>query len=149
MNLTIVSGPEATGKTAVGKEVARILGYKYQSKDMIKEALFDSEPHNTWDYSWYENKAKDAFFDSIGQLISKKKSAVIESNFTSHDKMRLDTLINSDILISEIYCRAQGMTSFKRFIKRNESGARHKGHHDRRWYGQVLIEDLLGYVGVE
>ena len=42
MNVLIVSGPEATGKTAVGKTISQKLGYQYLSKDMIKEAMFDS-----------------------------------------------------------------------------------------------------------
>ena len=48
----------------------------------------------------------------------------------------------------EIYCQAKGLVYFKRFVKRNENGTRHKGHHDRRWYTTVLIEALLGYIGV-
>ncbi len=31
-------------------------------------------------------------------------------------------------------------------MKRNENGTRHKDHHDRRWYMNALILDLLRYT---
>ena len=148
MKLVIVSGPEATGKTMVGKKISDMLGYPYQSKDMIKEALFDTETRSTWDYSWYEDKAKDNFFNVIEQFIEHGTSAVIESNFIAEDRQRLTKCQNKDTLVSEIYCRTKGLTSFKRFVRRNEGGARHKGHHDRRWYPTVLSQDLLQYFGI-
>lgn len=148
MKLIIVSGPEATGKTAVGRNVAKILGYQYISKDMIKEALYDSEPHSTWDYTWYEMKAKAIFFDTIAEFINKAESVVIESNFIGLDRQRLLALLNSGTEVSEIYCTARGLTSFRRFVKRNETKVRHKGHHDRRWYAKVFLQDLLRYTGI-
>lgn len=148
MNLVIVSGPEATGKTAIGKEIARILNYRYQSKDTIKEALYDSLKHSTWDYSWYEKRAKNELFKEIEEFISKNQSVVIESNFISTDKRRFNNYLNDKVIITEIYCTARGMTSLRRFVSRNEKGIRHKGHHDRRWYPVILLEDLLGYISI-
>jgi predicted kinase len=148
MYLVIVSGPEATGKTTVGKTVAHLLGYQYHSKDMVKEKLFDTEVQNTWHYAWYENKAKDQFFTTIEQLIAQGTSAVIESNFIGADRQRLADCLNSDTIVTELYCTTKGMTSFKRFVRRNESGVRHKGHHDRRWYIRILCQNLLRYVHI-
>lgn len=147
--LVIVSGPEATGKTFIAKEIAKALGYEYQSKDSIEEAMFDRATHSTWNYGWYENTAKEEFFHKIGQCIKNNTNVVVESNFIGTDSRRLQALIiNSDINVYEVYCFAKGMTTFKRFVSRNESGKRHKGHHDRRWYPKVLAEDLLQYVGI-
>lgn len=148
MKLVIVSGAEATGKTAIGHEIASRLGLKYQSKDNIKEALFDSESHNTWDHFWYEKKAKNQFFEEIKQFVTQNKSAVIESNFNTRDKQCLANCLNSDVEISEIYCTTKGLTSFRRFVRRNEAGLRHKGHHDRRWYAKILLEDLLNLLNI-
>lgn len=149
MNLVIVSGPEATGKTVIGKEIARLLEYRYQSKDTIKETLYDSMKHNTWDYLWYEKRAKDELFKEIREFISKNQSVVIESNFISADKQRLRSCMDDKAIIAEIYCTARGLTSFRRFVSRNEKGVRHKGHHDRRWYPKIFLEDLLHYVKIQ
>lgn len=149
MQVIIVSGPEATGKTSIAKSLAASLGYKYITKDSIKERLFDtSRKHSTWNYAWYENKAKKQFFSEVHELIKGRNDVVIESNFIGKDKKRLSSLLTKDVFLVEIYCTAKGMTTFKRFVSRNESGNRHSGHHDRRWYGKVLLEDLLQYVNI-
>ncbi len=69
MKIIIISGPEATGKSAIGRELSKLLSFQYVSKDMIKESLFDSVPNNTWDYKWFENKAKDIFFETLQDFI--------------------------------------------------------------------------------
>ncbi len=149
MNLIIVSGPEATGKTAIGRALAKLLSYQYLSKDMIKEALFDSEQHSTWDYSWYEERAKTIFFGKIADFIAHNESVVIESNFVGADKEHLVACLNDKVLVTEIYCRTTGLTSFMRFVRRNENGTRHKGHHDRRWYLQVLLQGMFGFFHIQ
>jgi predicted kinase len=145
MNLVIVSGPEATGKTAIGQAVARLLGYRHQTKDTIKEALFDVRPRSTWHHAWYEEQAKSEFFSEIERFIDRKQSVVIESNFIAEDRQRLADCLNAGVVITEIYCTARGLTSFKRFVKRNETGNRHSGHHDRRLYGLVFFQNLFRY----
>jgi predicted kinase len=148
MNLIIVSGQEATGKSSIGKEIAKSLGYEYLSKDIIKEALFDSARHSTLDYRWYETRAKQEFFREIDQFIKNDANVVIEANFVGADKARLQEYLHFGVNVREVYCYANGMKTFKRFVARNESGQRHKGHHDRRWYPKIMIEDFLQYVGV-
>lgn len=148
MQLVIVSGQEATGKTEVAKKVAQLLGYEYISKDVIKEKLFDTANKSTWDYGWYEKNAKKQFFADITDSVSKGSSTVIESNFIGEDKSRLMGCLKEEVALKELYCEAKGLTSFTRFVHRNESGNRHRGHHDRRWYLKIFIEDILQYMNI-
>lgn len=74
MQLVIISGAEATCKSTIGKHVAQETGFKYLSKDVIKEALFDSVQHTTWDYRWYESRAKAAFFKELQALVANRTS---------------------------------------------------------------------------
>jgi adenylate kinase family enzyme len=148
MNVVIISGPEATGKSAIGKEIGAETGFFYLSKDKAKEKLYDKESHNTWDYKWYENLAKKYFFKEIKDNLDQNNSIIIESNFIKDDIEQLaDILNNRNIIMHEVFCTAKGLTSFKRFVQRNESKIRHKGHHDRRWYAKVLSQDLIRYLG--
>jgi predicted kinase len=149
MQLVIISGPEATGKSAIGHELAQQTGYQYESKDVIKEALFDKAPRSTWDFSWYENEAKQRLFRKLDKLIAGGTDTIVESNFMGKDKARLKACLMPDVSVTEIYCAARGLTSFRRFVRRNESGRRHKGHHDRRWYPTVFFENCLRAVGVQ
>lgn len=123
------------------------LRYQYESKDRIKEALFDTAPRSTWNYGWYEAQAKQRFFRVIEQLIANNTDSVIESNFIGKDKVRLKRYLKGNVYLTEIYCSAQGLTSFRRFVSRSETGRRHKGHHDRRWYPKVFLQDCLRSVG--
>lgn len=148
MHLIIISGPEATGKSEIARNISEQLGLIYESKDRIKEVLFDEGSRTTWDYSWYENEAKQQFFQAINRFVSNGTDAVIESNFIGKDKANLKKCLSSGVQLTEIYCTAEGMTSFLRFVRRNESGRRHKGHHDRRWYVKVLVQDCLRLVHI-
>lgn len=148
MNLILISGAEATCKSDLGKRLSRELQYVYQSKDTIKEAMFDRQERSTWNYGWYESEAKQVFFRDIERLINSNTNAVIESNFIGEDKRRLKKLIADGVNLKEIHCCADGLTSFRRAVQRNESGRRHPGHHDRRWYPKILFQSLLHAVGI-
>ena len=149
MRLIIVSGATATGKTTIAKQVADSLGYALYSKDIIKEALFDSQTKASHGYFWYERHAKDIFFREIEKSISQDTSIIAESNFMKNDKRRLKSLLNKNVLVAEIYCSARGFIRLRRFVSRGEGTIRHKAHRDRRWYLAVFIECLLKYVGIE
>jgi|GEM_PF-1093239 hypothetical protein len=148
MQLIIVSGPEATGKTAIGKVLAERLGIAYESKDAIKEPMYDVGARSTWNFSWYENLAKDEFFKIIESYIARNESVIIESNFYGSDKKRLAACLNDRVVVNELFCKTKGLVSFRRFVARNESGRRHPGHHDRRWYASVLFGSVFRIIGV-
>lgn len=147
MHIVIVSGPEATGKSTIAKKISADLGYTYLSKDVIKENLYDTCKRSTWDHQWYEQKAKRQFFKQIKNSIETKKDIIIESNFDTVDKDALTNIMPQSSTVSEIYCFSRGFTSFRRFVRRNESGNRHKGHHDRRWYFRVFCQDCARLFG--
>jgi len=148
MKLVIVSGPEATCKTTIGKYIAGELGFEYLSKDSIKEAMYNTDDHNTWDFNWYESRAKNKFFEELKALVSDNKDIVIESNFMGSDKDKLRVITNSQTEIFEIHCNSNGLKSFQRFIRRNENKERHPGHHDRRWYLKVFYESIMHNMGI-
>ncbi len=149
MKLILISGAEATCKSDLGQRLAKELGYTYQSKDHIKEAMYDSENHSTWDFNWYEKKAKDTFFKDIKSFLSRHTNAIIESNFLGKDKKRLsDLLAYGGVELVEIHCFTTGFISFRRAVHRNESGVRHRGHHDRRWYPKVFVQSTLRLIGI-
>lgn len=147
MNLVIVSGPAASGKSTVGRKVAQLLGYWFLSKDEIKENLFDTEKRTTHDYLWYEKRAKKLFFDRLQKAASQNESLVIESDFIATDRRKMQGLIGNACMV-ELYCRAKGTTRLRRYIGRNEGGRRHAGHHDRRWYVMVSALAVMDYAGV-
>lgn len=150
MNVVIISGAEATCKSDLAKRLATELEYNFLSKDVIKEAMYDElhQQHSTWDFNWYEARAKGAFFDSIESLADRQINMILESNFIGSDKKRLLDILGEHADIREVHCYTRGFISFKRAVRRNESGRRHPGHHDRRWYPKVFIQSTLRIVGI-
>jgi predicted kinase len=145
MHIIIISGPSAAGKTTVSKIITRELGYRECSKDAIKERLFKASPRSTHRFIWYENHARETFYQEIKSNLLAHKSLVIESNFTKRDRKILASLVNKNMQISEIHCTAKGFIRFKRFLQRTRSGIRHPGHHDRKWYVSMFLECLISY----
>ena len=148
MKLILVSGAEATCKSAISKALAAKLNYEYLSKDVIKEKLFDEKIFNTWNIKAYYKKSKELFFNDIKRIINNNKDSIIESNFIGKDKIRLLTLLSNNVEIVEVHCYSNAYVSFVRFVKRNESGRRHPGHHDRRWYLDVLFQSTMHILHV-
>jgi predicted kinase len=149
MQLIIISGAPASGKTALGQKLAAKLGYEFYSKDVIKEALFDARPKTTHKYLWYEEQANARFLKAITDSISRNASIIIDSDFVrTSDRRQLLACLSKNVSVAEIHCHAKGLTRLRRYIKRNEAGARHKGHHDRRWYPSMFMNMLLSYAGV-
>lgn len=148
MKVIIISGQEATGKSTAGAELAKHLGYQFVSKDAIKEALFDEKPRSTWHYTWYDKHAKAALFSCVERLAQQGESLVVESNFIDEDRPRLLTCLNDQATVREVFFYANGFVSFKRFVRRNESGERHKGHHDRRCYPLIFFHGVLHYLPI-
>jgi predicted kinase len=149
MNIVVISGAEATGKSTIGRNISEKLAYTYHAKDVIKERMFDTEKVSTWKYSWYEKHAKEQFFNEIETYVRKNSNLVIESNFIGEDKERLLHILSTkDVTIREIHCYTRGLVSFKRFVHRNETKKRHPGHHDRRWYLPVLTNAILSSLKI-
>ncbi len=148
MKLVIISGPPGAGKTTIAHEMAKRLDYAYISKDVIKEKLYDTESRSTHDYLWYDKQATARFFDRTKKAIADRQSVIIESNFVASDRRKLLSILNQSVPSIEIYCTASGATRLRRYVQRNETKARHAGHHDRRWYGLLVVLALLSYAGV-
>lgn len=148
MKLIIISGAPATGKSTIGLYIARRRNYSSISKDTLKEKLYESETTPSWHYWWYERQAKNLFFEQLSLAIAADQNLIIEANFVTPDIKRLQTYLDSKVIISEIYCPTNGLTSFKRFVTLNESGNRHHGYNDRQWYLPMLVEAMLRYFGI-
>lgn len=132
----IVSGLPASGKTTVGKTVAKRLDIPFLDKDDILEELFERK--GIGDQSWRTQLSVES--NSIFECRAKLSEQIV---LISHWQQSLilqsgtptNWLDNSYYKIVEIYCKCEPDTAANRFLARS----RHKGHLDNmRSFENVL-----------
>lgn len=127
--LILVGGPPATGKTTIGRNVAKEFDLPFIGKDDIKERLFDDLGYRDREWSLKVGKASwHVLYGVIEELVSHGQSLVAEANFgPEHDEEPIKAL-KTDIV--QVHCTATPEVLLKRFEERVRSGKRHPGHRD-------------------
>jgi predicted kinase len=146
MELLLISGAAATGKTSLGRKLAQELGREFCSKDEIKEKLFDQADSHIGNY---ERDAKDQMYETIARAIGSGTSLVVEADFVRQDRRRMRTiLVESEVQPKEIHCVCAPDVMYRRFVERNQID-RHPGHHDRFLYPSMWLIAHLRPLGFE
>ncbi|CAN5725036.1 AAA family ATPase [soil metagenome] len=152
--LILVTGLPCTGKTTLGRRIAKELGLPFVHKDGIKEALFE---HLGWsDRAWSKQLGRASaellyYFAEIE--VSVGHSLVIESNFDPIFATPKFQALKAryDFTPIQIQCKADGDVLFRRFQARSESGERHPGHGDHLNYAEfktVLLQGQLNHLAL-
>ncbi len=143
----LITGFPASGKTTIGKELAKLMSIPFISKDDIKELMFDGLGWK--DREWSKKLglvSYDLLYYFAEALLAANTSFVIESNFKPEfDNPKFSALKEKhDFDIIQILCKADGEVLFERFKKRSESGQRHPGHVDVTNYDEFKTALLSG-----
>jgi predicted kinase len=137
----LITGAPASGKTTVGRRLARELGLAYLSKDLFKEVLFDELG---WQDRAWSKKVGGAsmrlLYACADELLRVGQSVALESNFYSRwDTEPLQALIQRHASrVVQVLCVAPGPVLAERYKQRAFSGERHPGHVDRTSMDEIL-----------
>ncbi|MCX6808308.1 MAG: AAA family ATPase [Candidatus Berkelbacteria bacterium] len=147
--LIFVNGPSASGKTYLGREVAKAFDLPFFSKDDFKELLFDNLG---WSDREWSKKVGHSSFELLWQIarttLLADKSLIIETKFDPIDAAKRIEEIKAEknFNIIEINCFAQGEILLERFVERAKNN-RHPGHQDLRNLEEFKPDLLVGRVG--
>ena len=165
-NIIILQGGPATGKTTLGKKVAKEFQFPYFSKDNIKELIFDyiglpSTPalfndNTSQNTSDDENEGKLSgmkmdqasvaiLFQLIEAHIQVQKSCIIDGTFDEFHFSTFKKLKSKYFFFPiQIYCYADLEVLSLRYKERAETRERHPGHFDNLLL-QSFLEDPSRY----
>lgn len=131
--LIVISGLPCTGKTTLGRKIAKELLLPFVSRDDIKESLFDSLG---WKDREWSKKLGAASYKLLYYFVESQvctgNSLIVESNFIAKFDTRkfIEFKNNYELEIIQIRCEAETQVLFQRFKARSESGERYPGHVD-------------------
>jgi predicted kinase len=143
----IITGPPASGKSTLGRELAQKLGLPFLGKDVFKEILFD---HLGWsDREWSRRlgaASMDLLYQSAAALLQAGQSVALEANFYAKwDTPKLLELAEmSGCRFVQVVCTASKSTLAERYRRRSLSRERHPGHTESEQLEETIAQLLTG-----
>ena len=130
MDLIIIAGMPASGKSTYARKLSRALGYPIIEKDNIKEQLFD-----TLGFSCYAEKrhldvvATSVLLRVADDILSCGQSLIMVNNFRDDAKDALEKLVKQyDCRCVIVFFGGDNDIFFQRYVERDRRGVRHLGH---------------------
>lgn len=150
MQLVIIEGGEASGKTTLAYKLANSLNMRVLIKDEYKANLKKSDKKNQSLIRWFylERETNNAIYEAIALAIKSNKSLIVEGNYWLPHKRKFLLATKNCPCIVDIECRSRAIVSLKRFIERNEAKGRPEGYKDLIRYSIVAIEVILASIGI-
>lgn len=130
MNLIIIAGLPATGKSTLAGKLSAAFGYPVLEKDDLKEELFDTLGYADLVAKRKLDLAANAvLLRAVEALLARDTSLIVVNNFDSNMSARVQQMIDR--------CGARAVTVFlngdpdvlyARYVARDRRGVRHQGH---------------------
>ena len=130
MELVILAGMPASGKTTFSLKLSAVLGYPVLEKDAIKEELFDVIGFENYDEKRRMDTAATAvLLRSADALLESGQSLILVNNFRKDAEQEVEKLLEKH------HCRCvfvffggDGDVFYKRYVERDNLHLRHLGH---------------------
>ena len=130
MDLIIIAGLPATGKSTLARDLSSLLGYPILEKDEIKEALFD-----TLGYADLVEKrrldivANAVLLKSAESLLKSGTSLIAVNNFDSNMSESVQAMIDRcGANAVMVFLGGDPDVLYERYVARDKRGVRHQGH---------------------
>lgn len=130
MNLILVAGVPASGKSRFAAYASEKLGYILLVKDELKERLFD-----TVGFDSHEGKrrldagATACMFYSAGRILGGGQSVILDNNFLARDRPAALALADQyGCQVVTVRFGGDVRVLFERYEQRDKDPSRHRGH---------------------
>ena len=130
MDLIIIAGMPATGKSTVSRKLSKAFGLPILEKDDIKEEMFDTVGYR----DLKEKRALDIAANAIllrcsEAILSKGNSLIIVNNFDSNMSGRVQDMIDRcQCKCVTVFLNGDPDVLYQRYVARDAKKVRHLGH---------------------
>ncbi len=154
LNIIIITGRPAAGKSTLAKWLSKELQFPLVSKDAIREEFFDRLGWKDREWAQLLGKASvDMMFYFARANLGVGHSIIMDNSFdpqvSNTGFQDLKNQYNANSI--QIICDAEGDVLFERFKTRFESGNRHPGHGDETVLNglqQFLAGDYSSFLDI-
>lgn len=147
--LLIVTGHPATGKTTLARALRAALALPLISKDMLKEAIFDTVGWRDRDWSRQVGATAVAMlYRAAEAVLAAGRPLIVESNFRPDlDGPRMRALAGrAPFRPIQLRCVASAEVMAERYLRRIARGERHPGHCEGTGAADVALMRGLGHI---
>ena len=130
MELIILAGMPASGKTTFVKKLSKALSYPVLEKDAIKEELFDVIGFRNYSQKRLMDTAATAvLLRCADALLESGQSLIMVNNFRKDAEMQVEALLKKHSCpCLFIFFGGDGDVFYQRYVERDNRGERHLGH---------------------
>ena len=130
MDLIIIAGMPATGKSTLAMKVAEAFGYPILEKDEIKEALFDTVGYRDLPAKRQLDRAATAVLMQTGETLLKSGcSLIMVNNFESAMRDTVQKMVDRcGCRTVTVFFDGDPEVLYARYVERDAKKSRHLGH---------------------
>ena len=151
MYCILVTGIPASGKSTIADFLAETLKLPVISKDRIKELMYDVIGFQSRDEKVKLGIASmDIMYYMAEQLMRNDLPFILENNFENMSKAGLMEILDKysydaiTVTLTGDYCKI-----YQRFLERNSSPDRHRGHVVNDCYPEINEEKIISQISYE
>ena len=144
MNLIILAGMPATGKSTVAAGLSREFGYPILEKDNIKEGLFDTLGFENYAQKRkLDHAANEVLLRVLEAMLKAENSVIVDNNFDTASAEKLCALIEKyQPTCVTVFLDGDPQTLYQRYVERDNLHRRHRGHALQEHYPPHEGDDL-------
>ncbi len=144
MNLIILAGMPATGKSTLAAALSKAFGYPILEKDNIKEGLFDTLGFENYPQKRkLDHAANEALLRVLAAMLKAGSSVIVDNNFDTASAEKLCGLIETyGPNCVTVFLDGDPQTLYERYVERDNLHLRHRGHALQEHYPPHEGDDL-------
>lgn len=130
MNLIILAGMPATGKSTVAASLSKAFGYPILEKDNIKEGLFDTLGFENYPRKRaLDHAANEVLLRVLEAMLKAGTSLIVDNNFDTASAEKLCALLETyNPNCATIFLKGDPQVLYQRYAERDNLHKRHLGH---------------------